>query len=157
MPPTQRLIAFLMRFVPSYLPPLLQSGIAQIRSSGEIPFLATLYGPGTRDHAVANRSDLIDLMARSVHFATDQGYLGAYTDTLQVLRDWSHYAERVSAFGIPSIHIHGSVDPQYQFDDMVRFADRFETLQVRSVEGAGQLVLFDRPEPIIEAVAELVP
>ncbi|MCR9148873.1 MAG: alpha/beta fold hydrolase [Rhodobacteraceae bacterium] len=155
MPPTQRLIAFLMRFVPSYLPPLLQSGIAQIRSSGEIPFLATLYGPGTRDHAVTNRADLVDLMARSVHFATDQGYFGAYTDTLQVLRDWSHYAERVSASGIPSIHIHGTVDPQYQFADMVRFADRFETLQVRSVEGSGQLVLYDRPEPIIEAVAEL--
>jgi len=95
-------------------------------------------------------------MARSVHFATDQGYFGAYTDTLQVLRDWSHYAERVSALGIPSIHIHGAVDPQYMFDDMVRFADRFETLQVRSVEGSGQLVLFDRPEPIIEALAELL-
>lgn len=156
MPSTQRLIAFLMRFVPSYLPPLLQSGIAQIRSSGEIQFLTTLYGPGTRDHAVANRSDLIDLMARSVHFATDQGYFGAYTDTLQVLRDWSHYAASISALGIPSIHVHGTADPQYRLEDMVRFADRFETLQVRSIEGAGQLVLFDRPEPIIETVAKLL-
>lgn len=155
MPPTQRLIAFLMRFVPAYLPPLLQSGIAQIRSSGEMPFLATLYLPGTRDHAVANRPDTIELMARSVHFATDQGYIGAYTDTLHVLRDWSHYAKRVSALGIPSIHVHGTVDPQYSIDDVVRFANRFETSQVRSIDGSGQLVLFDRPEPIIRAVAEL--
>ena len=156
MPPTQRLITFLMRFVPAYLPPLLQSGIAQIRASGEMPFLATLYEPGTRDHAVANRSELIDLMARSVHFATDQGYWGAYTDTLHVVRDWSDYARCICASGIPSIHVHGSVDPQYMLDDVLRFADRFETLQVRVVEGSGQLVLFDKPEPVIEAVVELL-
>lgn len=156
MPPTQRLISFLMRFVPEYLPPLLQSGIAQIRAAGELPFLATLYGQGTCDHAVANRPDLVALMERSVHFATDQGYLGAYTDTFHVLRDWSHYVERVSDFGIPSIHIHGHLDPQYMFDDVARFTDRFETLELRGVEGAGQLVLFDRPKPIIQAVSELL-
>jgi len=155
MPPTQRLIAFLMRFAPAYLPPLLQSGIAQVRASGELPFLGTLYAEGTRDHAVTQRSDLVDLMRRSVHFATDQGYLGAYTDTFQIVRDWSAYADRVSAAGIPSIHLHGLLDPQYLFDDVAEFIDRFESLQLRGVEGAGQLVLFDKPEPIIKAVAEL--
>jgi pimeloyl-ACP methyl ester carboxylesterase/DNA-binding CsgD family transcriptional regulator len=156
MPPTQRLISFLMRFVPEYLPPLLRSGIAQIRASGEIPFLATLYEAGTCDHAVATRPDLFDLMVRSVHFATDQGYLTAYTDTLQIVRDWTHYVDRVSAHGIRSIHVHGRQDPQYPFEDVARFTGRFETLELRGVEDAGQLVLFDRPDEIIAAVSELL-
>lgn len=155
MPPTQRLISFLMRFVPEFLPPLLRSGIAQIRASDELPFLATLYEEGSCDHAVTQRPDLIDLMGRSVHFATDQGYLGAFTDTLHIVRDWSAYAGRVNAAGIPSIHIHGDLDPQYMIDDVAEFIDRYESLQLRAVEGAGQLVLFDKPEPIIQAVAEL--
>lgn len=156
MPPTQRLISFLMRFAPGYLTPLLQSGIAQVRASEELPFLSTLYAEGTCDHAVIRRPELTSLMERSVHFATDQGYLGAYTDTLHIVRDWSAYAERVSAAGIPSIHFHGHLDPQYMFDDAAEFTDRFQSLQLRGVDGAGQLVLFDKPEPIIKAVAELV-
>ncbi|PWJ20224.1 alpha/beta fold hydrolase [Jannaschia seohaensis] len=156
MPPTQRLIAFLMRFVPAYLPPLMKSGIAQIRASGEIPFLATLYEEGTCDHAVATRPDLVDLMTRSVHFATGQGYLGCYTDTLHVVRDWSHYATAISDRGIPIIHVHGHADPQYPLDDVARFAARFPSVELRGVEGAGQLLLFDRPGPVIGAVAELL-
>ena len=156
MPPTQRLIAFLMRFVPEYLPPLLQSGIAQIRASEEIPFLRTLYKEGTCDLAVATRPDLADLMARSVHFCTDQGYLGAYTDTLQAVRDWSAYARGVSSAGVPSIHVHGRADPQYMVEDVAAFVDRFDTLQLRVVEDAGQLVLFDRPDVVIDALADLM-
>jgi hypothetical protein len=41
------------------------------------------------------------------------------------------------------------------FDDVAGFTSRFDNLQLRGVEGAGQLVLFDRPELIIKAVAEL--
>ena len=156
MPPTQRLIAFLMRFMPTYLPPLLKSGVAQIRASGELPFLATLYAPGTPDHAVTVRTDLSDLMKRSVHFSTDQGYLGAYTDTLHILRDWSGVVARTNAMGIPSVHLHGSCDPQYSIDDLAEFLRRFESVELRMVEGAGQLLLFDRPEPVFDAVAELL-
>ncbi|MDU8911175.1 alpha/beta fold hydrolase [Aestuariicoccus sp. MJ-SS9] len=155
MPPTQRLICFLMRFAPAFLPPLLQSGIAQLRASGAGPFLDTLYEEGTCDHAVTQRPDLSDLLKRSVHFATDRGYLPAYTDTAHVVRDWSGYAAKTCALGRPSIHVHGDLDPQYPLRDLAHFTGRFQNMQLRRVEGAGQLVLFDQPEPIIRAVAEL--
>ncbi|MCE8512309.1 hypothetical protein KBY22_06365 [Ruegeria pomeroyi] len=156
MPQTQRLIAFLMRFAPDLLPPLLQSGIAQIRAAGEQSFLATLYEEGTCDHAVAQRPELRDLLKRSVHFATDQGYLGAFTDTLHVVRDWSGYVQQVSAAGIPSIHVHGLEDPQYPIRDVIEFTKRFDNVHTRSVPEAGQLLLFEKPALVFEAVSTLL-
>ena len=156
MPPTQRLLAFLMRFMPVFLPPLFQSGIAQIRASGELPFLETLYDKGSCDHAVTQEGRLSELMRRSVHFATDQGYVGAYTDTCHIVRDWSAYLARMSAAGVPSIHVHGLRDPQYSFDDVAEFVGRFENVELRGVAESGQLVLFQRPEPVFEAVADLL-
>ncbi|WP_090030795.1 alpha/beta hydrolase [Lutimaribacter saemankumensis] len=156
MPPTQRLLSFLMRFMPALLPPLFQSGIAQIRASGEIPFFDTLYERGSCDHLITQRTDLSDLMKRSLHFATDQGYVGAFTDTFHIVRDWSSYANRVCTAGLPSIHVHGLMDPQYGFDDVAEFTKRFENIQLRGVENAGQLLLFQEPEPVFQAVAELL-
>lgn len=154
--PRQRIIAYLGRFAPALLPPILQSGISQIREGGELAFLQGLYQDGTRDRMVLHDPEKKALLERSVHFGVSQGYHGVYNDTYHLVRDWSPWVTATASQGIPSIHIHGQEDPAIAIASVHRFASRHSNVKVRGVEGSGQLVFFDRPLPVFEAASELL-
>ncbi|SFC86819.1 alpha/beta fold hydrolase [Tropicimonas isoalkanivorans] len=154
MPPTQRTICFLMRFAPEMAPPLFRAGLQQIEAQGETEFLRTLFKDGARDRAVVDRPDLADFLRRSIHFGTRQSYFGVFTDSVQIVTDWSQYVEKVAAAGVPSLHIHGTADLATRISDVRRFVDRFPGITLEEVDGGGQLLVFDTPGLLLDRVAE---
>lgn len=154
MPPTQRTICFLMRFAPEMAPPLFRAGLQQIEANDEAEFLKTLFKEGTSDRAVVDRPELADFLRRSIHFGTRHSYFGVFTDSVQIVTDWSRYVEMVTAADVPSLHVHGTADLATRIDDVRNFVDRFPGLTLEEIDGAGQLLAFDIPALLLDRVAE---
>ncbi|MBW8635590.1 alpha/beta fold hydrolase [Hoeflea sp. WL0058] len=156
LPPTQRLLLFLMRFAPDFLPPLYLSGISQIRANGELPFLETLYREGSRDHAVTVRREFTDILKRSVHFSIAQGYFGIFTDTSHLIWNWSGLVDEVCRNNLPIKHIHGVEDLVTPTTQVKAFLEPFPHVTVTEVKEAGQLLLFEKPAPVFTALDEMI-
>jgi pimeloyl-ACP methyl ester carboxylesterase len=93
------------------------------------------------------------LLVRSVRF--NRSWFGVFTDMMYCVRDWSDLAQATVAAGVPVTHVHGTEDPTIMIEDARRFCDRFDGIDLVAVDGAGQLVLFDRPEVVFGEVARL--
>lgn len=154
--PRQRIVAYLGRFAPALLPPLLQAGISQIKEGGELAFLEGLYQENTRDRLVLNDPEKQDLLERSVHFGISQGYHGVYNDTFHLVRDWTPWVSAVESKRIRSIHVHGSDDPAVRIESVRSFATRHPNVEIREISGSGQLVFFDQPLRVFGSALEIL-
>lgn len=147
----QRTIAYSARFLPRTLPVLLHAGVRQIQFGGIRNFVEALYAQSPPDRAVLTRPDAAAAIENGVKFAVNQGYRGFEIDSYHVVRDWSANAEDTPC---PIDLVHGSADPVVSFASVEDFARRLgQRCRLHRIEGAGQLILHDRPDVILDCLA----
>ena len=148
MTPRQRIVAYTARYAPRLLPTLMEAGIAQIRGKDVETFMDALY-PDCHDGKVIRRKGFGQMIQDGYRFAVAQGPAGFASDAWHVVRDWS---ARVRACPVPVTCVHGRHDPVVSAVSVEAFARRH--LQVRALihEGAGQLVFYEHPDFVLDAV-----
>lgn len=149
----QRTIAYSARFVPRALPMLLHAGIRQIRFGGVREFVEALYETSDVDRRVFADPAAMAAIIDGVTFAVAQGYNGFEIDSYHVVRDWSVHVEGSTC---PVHLVHGPHDPVVSFDSVVDFAARLgPRCTLHKVDGAGQTVIYARPDILLDRLSEL--
>lgn len=151
MAPRQRIVAYTARFTPALLPLILRAGIAQIDGKDIDDFMRALYPPGTHEHDVIRRLDLAKLIQAGYRFSVAQGHVGFATDSHFVVRDWSRHVDG----DVPAIYLHGAFDPVVPCADVAAFVGNLPGAAFRRLDGVGQLCLYERPDAVFAALAQL--
>lgn len=146
----QRLVAWTARYAPSVLPFVLRAGIRQLRSGGERKFLHSLYESAPLDMAVIADPEIADIVLDGYRFTVAQGHAAFEIDSHQVVRDWSPL---VAASDAPVHLVHGVHDPVVSMDSVRAFHSGLAArARLTALEDTGQLVLYRRPEVVIDAL-----
>ena len=153
MAPRQRIIAYTARFAPALLPALLRTGISQIDSGDSEGFMRALYRDGSHDGEIVTDLGLADLVQAGYRFAVHQGYQGFEADAYQVTKDWSQTARTCP---VRAIHLHGTHDPVVNIQSVRTFCRDYAAAELREHEDAGQLIFYQKPYAVLEAVEELL-
>jgi len=149
----QKVMAITARYMPHLLPLLLNAGIAQIRSGGERRFMEALYKDAPQDMAVASRSDVFPILRDGYQFTVAQGSAAFETDAAHVTRDWTGYVRATSQ---PVLLVHGAHDPVVRIATVRLFASEFANIGLRELDECGQLVLYDRPHVVLDALEDIL-
>ncbi|MHA6262606.1 alpha/beta fold hydrolase [Arenibacterium sp. CAU 1754] len=153
MAPRQRVVAYTARFAPALLPTVLRAGIAQIDSKEVHDFTEALFKSGSQEHQVMTRLDLAELFATGLSFSIEQGHIGFATDSHYVVRDWSREIDRLDT---RVIYVAGAHDPVNNVADAVAAMKNRPNVEVRVIEDAGQLLFFERPDLVFDAIREVI-
>lgn len=152
MAPRQRVVAYTARYAPKLLPTILRAGIAQVDGAGIDDFTTALFRPETHDHAAIRRVGCVSLMQAGFRFSVQQGHLGFATDSHIVVRDWSSEIRRPASRAICLVGRH---DPVLSADDVVAAMGQRPNHEVRVFEDAGQLLFYEHPDRVLDAVEEV--
>lgn len=153
MAPRQRVVAYTARFAPALLPTILRAGIAQIDSKEVSDFTDALFKPGSQEHQVIERLGLGELLSTGLSFSVQQGHIGFATDSHYVVRDWSHHIEKLDS---RVIYLAGAHDPVNSAKNAVAAMTGRPNVEVRVYEEAGQLLFYERPELVFDAIREVI-
>ena len=153
MSPRQRVVAYTARFTPALLPGILRAGISQIDGKDSDAFMKALYREGTRDREIVEEMHLGSLIQSGYRFAVQQGYYGFEMDSWHVTRDWS---ARVADTNFPVVLVHGTHDPVVEIGSVRRFAQKYSNVELREHPDAGQLVFYQKPQTVIDAVKDVL-
>jgi len=151
----QRIVAYTARYTPSLLPFVVRAGINQINSGGTERFMQSLYADAPIDMQVLADPEVSRIVLEGYKFATRQGHSAFEIDSYQVVRDWSHL---VAGSDVPVKLIHGAHDPVVSAKSVRDFArDLGNRASLEIFEDAGQLLLHQFPERVLDALAEMSP
>ena len=153
MAPRQRVVAYTARFAPALLPTVLRAGIAQIDGKEVEAFMTSLFRDGTHDRAVIDRLGIAGLIQDGYRFTVEQGYLGFLMDSHFMVRDWR---PELGAARARVIRINGARDPILPPDTVTSGFAGMANCEVRILEDCGQLLFYERPAAVLDAVAELL-
>lgn len=148
----QRVVAYTARLAPALLPTILRAGIAQIDSEMVDEFAAAIYPRGSRDHETLMRSDLHEVICEAYRFSVTQGHHGFLGDAFVIVRDWSRY---LAAPEVPLHLLHGVEDPAVTIDLVRAFCAAHPQARLTELDDCGQLVFFERPDVVLDAVSDL--
>lgn len=151
----QRIVAYTARYTPSLLPFVVRAGINQINSGGTERFMQSLYADAPIDMQVLADPEVSRIVLEGYKFATRQGHSAFEIDSYQVVRDWSHL---VAGSDVPVKLIHGAHDPVVSAKSVRDFARHLgNRASLEIFEDAGQLLLHQFPERVLDALAEVSP
>lgn len=151
MGPRQRAVAYTARFAPALLPAILRAGIAQIDSQDIDGFITALYRPGTREHDVIEALHLGEKFQPEYRFSVEQGTSGFLADSLFVVKDWSAEIADPSA---PATYISGEHDVVVNPREITKVLGVRPEFDVRIIPDACQMVLYEQPDLVLDAVEE---
>lgn len=152
MAPRQRVVAYTARFAPALLPTVLRAGIAQIDSKDIQGFMTALYKPGTQEYHVIRRLDLAQFIQSGYRFSVQQGAAGFATDSHFVVRDWGIQTHGPTA---PVVYVQGALDPVVPAQSVVDAMAPLPDVDVRVLDDVGQLVFYECPDIVFDAIEEL--
>jgi pimeloyl-ACP methyl ester carboxylesterase/DNA-binding CsgD family transcriptional regulator len=149
----QRVVAYTARFAPALLPVVLRAGIAQIDGKTIQQFMEALYPEGTCDRLVIEDLNVATHIQAAYRYSVRQGHVGFAADSYLVVRDWS---DRIMGRTPPIRYLNGRHDPVVPADQVAEFFAKREEVDVTILEEAGQFILYQSPELVIETIAGLV-
>lgn len=152
MAPHQRAAAYTARYAPALLPFVLRIGIAQIDSRDFDTLLEGLFRPGTHDNEVLHRLDLSGWIRSGYRFSVQQSYAGFAADAHHAVRDWRRQVPLPAA---PVILLHGDRDPVVTPRMARTFANGRDNIDLRIVPETAQLMLYEHPDIVLDALDEL--
>lgn len=148
-----RVVAYTALYAPALLPFVLRAAIAQIDSTDFDTFLKGVFKPGSHDHGVIERLNLVAPIRAGYRFSVQQGHKGFAADAHLVVRDWR---ARIASPAAPVILLHGQHD-LVASPEMVRaFAQGRANVELRLEPRAGQLILYQFPEAVLDAMDEMI-
>tara|TARA_Y100000815_G_scaffold265292_1_gene282029 strand:+ start:38 stop:907 length:870 start_codon:yes stop_codon:yes gene_type:complete len=152
MAPRQRVVAYTARFAPALLPTVLRAGIAQIDGNEIDEFMAALFKPGTHEYAMIERLGVAAKMQAGFRFSVEQGPSGFATDSHFIVRDWRHEIRGASP---RVINLKGEMDTIAPASIMAEAMRDLPNVEVRVVKDAGQLLIYEAPDVVIDALREV--
>ncbi|TMV12978.1 alpha/beta fold hydrolase [Arenibacterium halophilum] len=152
MAPRQRVVAYTARFAPALLPTVLRAGIAQIDGNEIDEFMAALFKPGTHEYAMIERLGVAATMQAGFRFSVEQGPSGFATDSHFIVRDWRHEIRGASP---RVINLKGEMDTIAPASIMAEAMRDLPNVEVRVVKDAGQLLIYEAPDVVIDALREV--
>lgn len=132
---------------------MLTRGAIRLLQTGREKFMLNLYlHDSPADRALAERSELRNILFKRFHFITGQGETAFVHDIKLVSEDWS---KRVGDFNMPVSFIHGTEDQVVLVKGVERFASCFENTKLITVKNAGQLLLFTHFPDVLHEMSNL--
>lgn len=147
----QRIVAMTARYAPVLLPPLLRAGIAQIDSEDALAFLEAVFPEDRPDGITLRRRGAMPVLIQEYRQSVARGAHGFEGDVLNLMRDWN---DLVAGHQVPSLHLHGALDPVVSAESVRRFGRNHAHVNARILPDRGQLLLYDCPALICRAVAD---
>lgn len=152
MAPRQRIVAYTARVAPKLLPLIVRAGIASLDSGGEQAFMDALHRGTAQDYRVASTPETFALLREGYQFTVAQGHRAFEIDAYHVVRDWSEYVEGSTQ---PVLLLHGAHDPVVDIATVRDFVGRLNGRAIlREFPDHGQLMFYDRPEYVLDALEE---
>ncbi|MFC3118333.1 alpha/beta fold hydrolase [Jhaorihella thermophila] len=148
----QRSAAYTARYAPALLPMVLRLGMAQIDSRDFDDLVHGIFPPGSHDHDVIRRLDLVGWIRSGYCFSVQQSYLGFLGDAHFAVRDWRSLIPQPAA---PVILLHGARDPVITPEMARAFAEGRDNVDLRLIKNAGQLIVYEHPDLVLDALDEL--
>ena len=149
----QRLVAYTARFTPRLLPFVLRAGINQMMNGGQRRFIRSMYQETPDDLAAVSDPEIYERIAAGHRFSVRQGHQAFEIDSQHMVSDWSH---RVDGTQVPVRVLHGSDDPAVKIEAVRDFYDRrANRANLRVLDGLGQLIVYRRPETVVEELVAL--
>ncbi len=152
MAPRQRAIFLTARYTPKVLPTVLRAGIAQLDRGDTEDFMTAMHRDGTPDLELIRARELGPLIRSGYGEAVEQGYRGFADEALFMVRDWT---PDIAAPHCPILFISGAEDPVVNPRDIETEMSGRPGVQVQILPGVGQLILYDRPDLVLDAVETL--
>lgn len=153
MTPRQRVVAWTARFAPGLLPAIVRAGIAQIDRGDVTDFMNSLYPPGSADRQLVENAEIRTAIYEGYRFAVAQGHRAFQVDSRHVIRDWSDYAQAAVQ---PVTIVHGAHDGVVTIDSVRDFSRRHNNIRLIVEDDAGQLVFYQKPEVVIDALEDML-
>ena len=150
MTPRQRAVAYTARFAPALLPAIIRAGVAQIDGKSAIDFARSLYPKGTSDAALVEVPEIAEALIEGYRYTVAQGIRGFQSDAWHVTRDWSVL---VTGLRCPVLLVHGAQDRVVSPESVQAFAARNRGFVLDTIAGAGQLLLYGRPQAMADRIA----
>ncbi|WP_299417219.1 alpha/beta fold hydrolase [uncultured Sulfitobacter sp.] len=149
----QRVVALTARYTPRVLPFVVRAGINQLDNAGERQFLHSLYQNSPCDMRTVADLEIRDIVVAGFYFTITQGHSAFEIDSYHVVRNWS---ATVADTDIPIELLHGVHDPVVSIDSVRDFQARHSNrARLTELENTGQLVLYEQPDALIEALERL--
>lgn len=152
MRPRQSIMAITARYMPSFLPVLVQAGISQIHAGLERKLMNALYKDTPQDLEVALSPEVYPLLEKSYQLTAQQGSNGFVDDAAHITRDWSEYTEGLS---IPILFLHGDKDPTFPLSNVQKFANKHDNVRLQIHKDCGQLIFYKNPKLLFEALKQV--
>lgn len=132
---------------------MLTRGAIRLLQTGREKFMLNLFlHDSPADRALADRSELRNILFKRFHFITGQGETAFVHDIKLVSEDWS---KRVGDFNMPVSFIHGTEDQVVLVKGVERFASCFENTKLITAKNAGQLLLFTHFPDVLREMSNL--
>ncbi|MEP0519638.1 MAG: alpha/beta fold hydrolase [Hyphomicrobiales bacterium] len=132
---------------------MLTRGAIRLLQTGREKFMLNLFlHDSPKDRALAERSELRNILFKRFHFITGQGETAFVHDIKLVSGDWS---KRVGDFKMPVSFVHGTEDHVVLIKGVERFASCFENTKFIAAKSAGQLLLFSHFPDVLREMSNL--
>lgn len=151
MAPRARIMARTALYLPAMLPLVLKAGIRQFHAGGTENFSSAFYAQSPCDLAQLENIETHDILHNGYRKAVSQGHRSFQIDGYHILRDWSALIDQSTC---PMALLHGAEDPIVAISSVRDFcADLGGRCRLIELSDTGQLVLYQHPEKVLDALA----
>ncbi len=154
LPAWPRLFAYTARYFPKALSLLVRGTFGLLVENRIEVLFDNLYAGADFDRDVVSAPDNREIFLNDFRRVFQQG-TGAYEiDAALAASDWSHWLEQRAPRTM--LFVHGVQDPVTPLDLLTEIAGERAEISLRPIEDAGQFVLYQAPDRVIGAVADIV-
>ncbi len=149
----ERLRLYLMRHFPKIGRFVVHGALAKVDSGYDHEYLHAFLGDNDYDQRTIEREDIRILFRQAFQKTTKQGYDSFTNELMLASSDWQYLIDDCLC---PVHNLVGRHNLHYTADVMQAFAANRSNYTVEIVENAAHLLLYQQPERIFEAAADLI-
>lgn len=142
----------LARYAPSLLPMGVRSMLNRIDAGFDEEFSLDYYDTNAPDLAMVQNIEFKTRMRQIYPIISRQGHAHMSRDIILQTTKWGQVIQNISC---PVTLVHGETDTAYVLSTVQSFSDTHQGMSCIPVKGAGQLVLYQNPSIVFEALHSL--
>lgn len=149
----ERLRLYLMRHFPKIGRFVVHGALAKVDSGYDHEYLHAFLGDNDHDQRTIEREDIRILFRQAFQKTTKQGYDSFTNELMLASGDWQYLIDDCLC---PVHNLVGQYNLHYTADVMQAFAAGRNNFNVEVVENAAHLLLYQQPDRVFEAVADMI-